>query len=221
VIPGQSSPEIYSSLARVVRTIGSAEILAMPAGTIQDILEHVTALDIRQRGSHGVQADVSMRGGSFEQVLILLNGVRINDPQTGHHNLNIPVNLPDIERIEILQGPGSRIYGPNAFSGAINIITREPGQAGISGSITGGEYGFIDLHGSGSFKTGPWAITFPSGILRPTDLPEIPISKHQPFITVPWQGPEPVYLTFRPDTWKRDLGPVISIPHSFPTSMKK
>ena len=155
VIPGQSSPEIYSSLARVVRTIGSAEIRAMPAATIQGILEHVTALDIRQRGSHGVQADVSMRGGSFEQVLILLNGVRINDPQTGHHNLNIPVSLADIERIEILHGPGSRIYGPNSFSGAINIITREPGETGVSGSVAGGEYGFIDLHGSGRFKSGP------------------------------------------------------------------
>jgi vitamin B12 transporter len=155
VFPGQASPEIYSSLARVVRTVDQTEIRSLPAGSIQDVLEHVTALDIRQRGSHGVQADVSMRGGSFEQVLILLNGVRINDPQTGHHNLNIPVNLADIERIEILQGPGSRIYGPNAFSGAINIITREPGGAGIMGSVSGGEYGFLDLHGAGSFGTGP------------------------------------------------------------------
>jgi vitamin B12 transporter len=95
-----------------------------------------------------------MRGGSFEQVLILLNGVRINDPQTGHHNLNIPVNTADIERIEILEGPGARIYGPNAFSGAINIITKEPGEANVFGALTGGEFGYVDLYSSGGFKTG-------------------------------------------------------------------
>jgi vitamin B12 transporter len=106
-------------------------------------------------GSHGVQADVSMRGGSFEQVMVLLNGVRINDPQTGHHNLNIPVNTADIQRIEILEGPGARIYGPNAFSGAINIVTREAGGKNIRASLTGGEYGYIDLYASGGFETGP------------------------------------------------------------------
>ncbi len=107
MVSQQHSPDIYSGLGRIVHTIPSATIRRMPANNIQDILEYVTTLDVRQRGSHGVQADLSMRGGSFEQVLVLLNGVRINDPQTGHHNLNIPVSTSDIERIEILEGPGS------------------------------------------------------------------------------------------------------------------
>ena len=155
VIPGRYSPDIYSGLSRLVYTIDHETIRLKPVNSLQDILEYVTSLDIRQRGSHGVQADVSMRGGSFEQVLILLNGVRINDPQTGHHNLNIPVNKADIERIEILEGPGSRVYGPGSFSGAINIITRKPGSSGLSVSVSGGEYGYLDLHGSGDFNSGP------------------------------------------------------------------
>jgi vitamin B12 transporter len=154
-ISGQHSPEIYSGLSRIVNIINRETIRKIPANDLQDILEYVTSLDIRQRGSHGVQADISMRGGSFEQVLILLNGVRINDPQTGHHSMNIPVSTHDIDRIEILEGPGSRVYGPNAFSGAINIITREPGDNNISGSLRGGEYGYLDLYGSAGFVTGP------------------------------------------------------------------
>jgi vitamin B12 transporter len=155
IIPGKHSPDIYSGLSRIIQTVSKETISGMQSNNIQGILESITTLDVRQRGSHGVQADISMRGGSFEQVLILLNGMRINDPQTGHHNLNIPVNTSDIERIEILEGPGARIYGPNAFSGAINIITKEPGETNIFGALTGGEFGYVDLYASGGLKTGP------------------------------------------------------------------
>jgi vitamin B12 transporter len=154
-ISGLQSPDIYSGLSRVIHTYNRETISRMPVNTIQDILEYVTSLDIRQRGSHGVQADISMRGGSFEQVLVLLNGVRINDPQSGHHTMNIPVNTWDIERIEILEGPGSRIYGPNAFSGAVNIITRQPGGESAFLAVNGGQYRFLDLYGSAGFESGP------------------------------------------------------------------
>jgi vitamin B12 transporter len=154
-ISGRFQHDIYSGLSRIVYSYNHEDIMRMPANNIQGILEYVTALDVRQRGSHGVQADISMRGGSFEQVLILLNGVRINDPQTGHHNMNIPVSTADIKRIEILEGPGSYIYGPNAFSGAINIITKDPGGNMISGSLSGGEYGYMDLFASGGSGSGP------------------------------------------------------------------
>ena len=154
-VSGRHSPDIYSGLSRIVYTIGHETIREMPVNDLQGILEYVTSLDIRQRGSHGVQADISMRGGSFEQVLILLNGVRVNDPQTGHHNLNIPVHKADIERIEILEGPGSRVYGPNAFTGAINIITKDPGSGYAAAAIKAGEYGYSDLYASGGFSSGP------------------------------------------------------------------
>jgi len=139
-------PVLYSETARVLNVISRDEIMLTPVQNIQDILKYVAGIDIRQRGAEGVQADVSIRGGSFEQALILLNGIKINDPQTGHHNLNIPIDIESIDRIEILEGPASRIYGQNAFTGAINIITNTSENTGIKLS---GYYGNDNLYKAG------------------------------------------------------------------------
>jgi len=147
-------PVLYSQIARVLTVIDRAEIERAPAGNVQDLLEYVAGIDIRQRGAEGVQADISIRGGSFDQTLILLNGINITDPQTGHHNLNLPVSLAQIERIEILEGPAARVYGPNAFSGAINIITRQPGKNSVSARLGTGSFGYWNADLTGSFKTG-------------------------------------------------------------------
>ncbi|MCS7227772.1 MAG: TonB-dependent receptor plug domain-containing protein, partial [Endomicrobia bacterium] len=71
------------------------------------------------------QQDISLSGGSFQQIKVLLNGVPINDPQTGHHNFNLPVNLDDIEYIEIIQNDNLTKYGNSAFSGVISIVTKK------------------------------------------------------------------------------------------------
>jgi iron complex outermembrane receptor protein len=113
-VSAQRSPALYSQVARIVSVIERKEIESSPAQSVQDLLEYVAGVDVRQRGVEGVQADVSIRGGTFDQTLILLNGINITDPQTGHHNLNIPLSLSQIERIEILEGPAARVYGPNA-----------------------------------------------------------------------------------------------------------
>ncbi len=124
-------PMLYGESARVLTIISKDEIRLAPVQTVQDVLQYVAGVDVRQRGAEGVQADLSIRGGSFEQTLVLLNGIKINDPQTGHHNLNIPIDIESIERIEILEGASSRIYGQNAFSGAINIITNTQKNSNI------------------------------------------------------------------------------------------
>ncbi len=152
-ISAQRAPVLYSKVARVVSAIPREEIEYAPVASVQELLEYVAGVDVRQRGAEGVQADVSIRGGTFDQTLILLNGVNITDPQTGHHNLNLPVSLNQIERIEILEGPAARVYGPNAFSGAINIITRQPDDTSFELGITGGSYGYFDAEGMGSFTT--------------------------------------------------------------------
>lgn len=147
-------PVLFSQVARVLTVIESQEIERMPAQSVQDLLEYVAGVDIRQRGAEGVQADVSIRGGTFDQILILLNGINITDPQTGHHNLNLPVSLSQIERIEILEGPAARVYGPNAFSGAINIITRTPALKSLGAEVSTGSFGYLNTDLSGSFRTG-------------------------------------------------------------------
>lgn len=153
VIESKVKAEAYSELTRVVSVVTQQEIQQISATSIQDVLEKLINVDIRQRGGQGVQADINFRGGSFDQVLVLLNGVNITDPQTGHHNLNIPIDLNSIQRIEVLQGPGARVYGPGAFSGAINIITKPDPENSIKISSKRGENGLIDEGIQGIFKS--------------------------------------------------------------------
>lgn len=143
IVSAQRAPIIYSQLSRSVTTIDHDEIKLMPVSSINDLLENFSGLDIRQRGANGIQSDISIRGGSFDQNLILLNGVNITDPQTGHHNLDLPIDLNSIERIEILEGPGSRVFGPNAFSGAINIITNQSDKNYTKAGFSAGDFGLF------------------------------------------------------------------------------
>ncbi|HSR17414.1 MAG TPA: TonB-dependent receptor plug domain-containing protein, partial [Ignavibacteriaceae bacterium] len=134
----------FNELTRSVLVLNREEIKNLPSDNVQDVLQYSGSVDIRQRGLFGVQADVSIRGGTFDQSLILIDGMKVNDPQTGHHNLNLPVSLGDVERIEILKGQGSRMFGANAFSGVINIITKKDPSRIISVSALGGEYGYYN-----------------------------------------------------------------------------
>jgi len=113
-----------SENARNIQVMDKEEINAIPATNIPELLQYMGAVDIRRRGVNGVQSDAGIRGSTFNQVLVLVNGVRMSDPQTGHHMMNLPVALEDIERIEVIKGPAARIYGMNAMAGAINIITK-------------------------------------------------------------------------------------------------
>ncbi|NQU86009.1 MAG: TonB-dependent receptor [Mariniphaga sp.] len=162
-VNSQRVPVTLSQVARIVIVIERNEIEAAPVESIQELLEYIQSVDIRQRGGQGVQADISIRGSSFDQVMILLNGVDVTDPQTGHHNLNLPVNLSQIERIEIIEGSASRVFGPNAFAGAINFITREPSENQISLYSSVGQHGYFDGSLSGSINTGKIGQYFSAG----------------------------------------------------------
>lgn len=131
----------FSEENRSVEIITKSEIDQTPASSVAEVLQYAAGVDIRQRGVHGIQADVSIRGGGFDQVLILLNGVKLYDPQTGHHSLNLPVSLENIERIEILRGSGARAYGQNAFAGAINIVTKVSEENQIELGLEAGDFG--------------------------------------------------------------------------------
>lgn len=153
-VSAQRTPVAFSQVARIVSVISRDEIEAAPVQSIQELLEYALSVDVRQRGVHGVQADISVRGGSFDQTLILLNGINISDPQTGHHALNLPVSLKNIQRIEILEGPAARVFGPNSFSGAVNIITNPEGTNSLKIDLAGGQHKLADINVSGSLNTG-------------------------------------------------------------------
>lgn len=154
VVSAQQSPVLQSELMRVVQLITRSEIEQSPSQDLPGLLQSLSGVDVRSRGSYGMQSDISLRGGTFDQTMILINGVNTTDPQTGHHNLNIPVDIHSIERIEVLHGSGARIFGPNAFNGAINIITRKGDESHLLSSLTGGEYGFGAANISTGFSTG-------------------------------------------------------------------
>ncbi len=125
VVTGSRAPLTASQSARIVEVISRDDIHRAEAQTVNDVLKLVTGVDVRQRGAFGVQTDISINGGTFDQIAILLNGVPLSSPQTGHNAADFPVSLNDIDHIEVLEGASARVFGSSAFSGAINIVTKQ------------------------------------------------------------------------------------------------
>lgn len=123
-----------------ITVISKQELENSPAKSIEEVLAQFTGMDIRKRGANGVQADISVRGSSFEQVLFLVNGIRINDSQTGHNSMSIPFDLASVEKIEIVKGPAARRFGQNAYAGVINIITKPSSDENIVFTASGGDF---------------------------------------------------------------------------------
>ncbi len=143
-------PSKETEAGRQVTIITKEEILSFPAKTIPELLKYACGLDLQERSNFGVQADLSLRGSTFQQVLILIDGVRVNDLQTAHHNMDIPVSLESIERIEILHGNGSSLYGADAMGGVINIVTKKPEKTGFTTKF--GYYDYQTFSGSAGFE---------------------------------------------------------------------
>ncbi|MCD6346533.1 MAG: TonB-dependent receptor, partial [Bacteroidales bacterium] len=143
-VRGQRVETTINQLSRVIAVVTRKEIERSPAQTIQDYLRFELGIDLRQRGPEGVQNDISFRGSSIEQVMILLNGIPFNDPQTGHFNTDIPIPLIAVDRIELIEEPASRYLGPNAFAGAINIVTKRKGEKLLAGEIRTGKYKYFN-----------------------------------------------------------------------------
>jgi len=137
VVTANRYPKNIYEITRIVNVIDSTEIVKH--FTLIDILKNITSIDIKIRGD-GIQADPSIRGSTFQQVQVMIDGIRVNDPQTGHHNLNIPVPLENIERIEILSGTASSLYGSDACGGVINIITKKSNR--IRAVVDMGSYAY-------------------------------------------------------------------------------
>lgn len=149
--------------AKQVTLISKQEIERAPVRSIEDLLNYVAGVDILQRGPHGVQADISLRGGSFDQTAILLDGINLTSPHTGHYSFDIPVNLSDIERIEIVQGPSSMVYGASAFAGGVNIITKKDYKSNAFAKLEGGMHGLFGAEARGAYQANSSTHSFSVG----------------------------------------------------------
>jgi vitamin B12 transporter len=141
----------YLETGRTVHIIDKEYIEHFPSKDIAALLESIAEIDVRTRGPNGMQADISLRGGNAEQCLILVNGIKLNDAQTAHHNMNLPISPDDIEYIEVLQGPAAFVYGANSYAGAINIVTKKPKENSLYLHFSGGEHGLFGSHISSAF----------------------------------------------------------------------
>ncbi len=133
-------PLSISNIGKIVTIITNEDIEKYNANSIQELLNIISTIDIQERGKNGIQADISMRGSTFQQVLILIDGVRFNDLQTAHHNFDIPIPLNAIDYIEILHGSGSSIHGADAVGGIVNIVTKKSKLNIIKGNFAYGQY---------------------------------------------------------------------------------
>ena len=155
-VTGSRAPLTRAQAARMVTVLERADIQAAPVQSVNDLLKYVASVDVRQRGPIGAQTDISIRGGNYEQITILLNGINICDPQTGHNAFDFPVDISEIERIEVLEGPAGRVYGTSSLLGAINIVTRPRPTSSVSAHIEGGSYGYLSAGARANVASGKW-----------------------------------------------------------------
>ncbi len=125
VIQSQRLGIPFSNRSHTISVISSETIKMMGITSLDEVLQQVVGVDVRRRGIDGMQSDLYIRGGNFNQTLLLIDGIKMDDLQSGHHIMNGLIAIDNIERIEIIRGAASRIYGQNAMNGVINIVTKK------------------------------------------------------------------------------------------------
>ncbi|MDD4149996.1 MAG: TonB-dependent receptor plug domain-containing protein, partial [Bacteroidales bacterium] len=145
---------IESQNLQAIKIITANDLHLSSDNDISTGLKENSLVDIRQRSFSSVQSDINIRGGSFDQNIVLLNGINLSDVQTGHHNLNIPVNNSNIAAVEVLSGPACRVFGPNALTGAINFISIIPDKNSLELDFSFGSFNTKKLDFGAKFITG-------------------------------------------------------------------
>lgn len=155
-VTGTRAPLTVSQQARTVTVLSREDIQAAPVQSVNDLLKYAVGVDVRQKGALGALTDVSIRGGNSEQITVLLNGINICDAQTAHNTFDFPVDISEIERIEVLEGPAGRVYGTSSLLGAINIVTKTPPSSSLSARVEGGSYGYLAAGARANIAQGRW-----------------------------------------------------------------
>lgn len=150
------TPSAVSKTGRNIIVIKGDAFRNLPVNSIDELLRYLPGVEVQSRGVMGAQSDIIIRGGTFQQVLIILDGIRLNDPLTGHFNSYIPISPSEIDRIEVLKGASSAIYGTEAIGGVINIVTKSFSKKKIANDataqITAGAFGLINMNIGGTWQ---------------------------------------------------------------------
>lgn len=158
-------PKPVSQTGRNIISLKGSSFANLPVHSIDELLRYLPGVEMQMRGPMGAQSDVVLRGGTFQQVLVMLDGVRINDPNTGHFSSYIPIAPAEIERIEVLKGASSAIYGSEAVGGVIHVITksfvakRNHQRLQMQGQVSGGEHDLISANIGGFYQAGNTAVS--------------------------------------------------------------
>jgi iron complex outermembrane receptor protein len=159
IVTASLSPVAFDALTRSATTVTREDLERAGVAGIVEALRLLPGVDVRARGPRGVQTDILVRGATFGQSLVLVDGFRVNDSQSGHHNGELPMAIGGLDRIELLSGAGSAVHGADALGGTINVITRTDRH--LTGSITFGQHGYAAGEGSVAGRGLPegWTLT--------------------------------------------------------------
>jgi iron complex outermembrane receptor protein len=152
----------FKENSRTIQIVTAEDIKKMGVTNVADALQQLAGVDVRRQGVNGMQADLFIRGGGFDQTLLLIDGIKVDDPQTGHHTMNLALPIEVIKRIEVIKGPAARIFGQNAFTGAINIVTKDVEDNSLVAKVQGGSFNqFIaEVTGTVSLKESSHIVHF-------------------------------------------------------------
>ena len=163
------NPINASKTGRNILVIEGKQMQNLPVNSIDELLRYLPGLEVQARGPMGSQSDFVIRGGTFQQVLVIMDGIRINDPLTGHFNSYIPIAPAEIDRIEVLKGSASAVYGTEAVGGVINIVTKsfatkkDISVKNLLAQVSAGEFGLFNLNTGGFYCNGKTAVS--AGVL--------------------------------------------------------
>lgn len=152
----------FKENSRTIQIVTAEDIKKLGVTNVADALQQIAGIDVRRQGVNGMQSDLYIRGGSFDQTLLLIDGIKVDDAQTGHHTMNLALPIEVIKRIEVIKGPAARIFGQNAFTGAINIVTKDVEDNSLVAKVQGGSFNqyIAEVTGTVSLKESSHIVHF-------------------------------------------------------------
>jgi iron complex outermembrane receptor protein len=156
IITGRGNPIDYFQRNQSMTLLKADKLALLPSRSLSEALSYTSGVDVRQRGLNGMQADIGIRGGSFEQTLILVNGFKMVDPQTGHHAMNIPFTVNAIDQIEVIKGPATQLFGQSALAGAVNFVSLLSSKTFVKAQSYTGSFGTTGINATLSAPIKGW-----------------------------------------------------------------